>query len=210
MSQSEATKLTPIEWMSLWQEIERSNRRTVFSDWIEFSESIDMVPERHRLQVSSDRLPLLKRIDVSFQGLVHGLLDEEGKILFEGAYPVSSIEKNREISRVERGELREPGSDDVCGIRLEFDVTRLHEKTWEIQMSWQIESILLQMSLSVPELYEVGRSLAIRWVRQLEQSFHNHWRLGASSYWLEAFRHNDALMGDTVVRQRALVNVMIK
>jgi len=210
MFQNEALKLTPREWIALWQEIERTNRRTVFSSWTEFIESIDLVTDRGCLEATPDREPLIKGADVAFQEMVHGLLDEDGKILFDGSYPLMCINNNREVARVERGECRIHGSDDTCGVRLEVDVTHLNEKAWEIQMSWQVESILLKMRLSVPELYEFGRFLAIRWIREFEQVFCDSWRLGASSYWLEAFRHHDAVIGDTVVRQRALLNVMIE
>ena len=94
-------------------------------------------------------------------------------------------------------------------MRLEVVVTELSKTDWEVQMSWQIESILLEMGLSVPELYQVGRTIAVGWLKQVERGFGDTWKLGASCYWLEAFRHDDAVLGDTVVRQRALVNIAI-
>ena len=208
MSNDEATKLTPEQWMGLWQEIERSNRRTVFSDWEEFAATKEEETEMSRRGVTDERRAMLDRIEAGIEDVVSSSKDVEiEKPIFRGTTAVECVQTGREIVRVERLEFYDGEMRDAWTLRLEVAVTQLSDAEWELQMSWQIESILLEMRLSVPELYHLGRSIAVNWLGQIEDGFGSTWKLGASSYWLEAFRHTDAVLGDTVVRQRALVNL---
>ena len=210
MAQDKATNLTPEQWMALWQEIERSNRRTVFSDWIEFSETIEQETEMSQRGIDSGREAILGMIRDGLRKVVNQHLDPDiEKAVFSGAFPTTCIESGQEVARVQRLDFFDGATRDAWTVRLEVVVTELSESDWEVQMSWQIESILLEMGLSVPELYQLGRTIAVGWLRQVERGFGDTWKLGASCYWLEAFRHDDAVLGDTVVRQRALVNVAI-
>jgi len=210
MSNNEATKLTPEEWMSLWQEIERSNRRTVFSDWDEFSRTIEQDTEMSERSVPEARHPVLKRISTGLDSIVSKVMGHEiDQPIYQGHTSINCIKDAQELVQVERLEFYDGAMRESWTVRLEVAVIQLSETEWELQMSWQLESILLEMRLSVPELYHFGRSVAVGWLQEIEAGFGKDWQLGASSYWLEAFRHTDAVLGDTVVRQRALVNLTI-
>jgi hypothetical protein len=210
MSNNEATKLTPEEWMKLWQEIERSNRRTVFSDWDEFSSTIEQDTEMSDRAVPEDRYPVLKRIGTGLDSIVSKVMGHEiDQPIYQGNTSIDCIKTGQELVQVERLEFYDGAMRESWTVRLEVAVIHLSETEWELQMSWQLESILLEMRLSVPELYHFGRSVAVGWLQEIEAGFGKGWHLGASSYWLEAFRHTDAVLGDTVVRQRALVNLTI-